>query len=289
MSFPPVLPEDRARLWAVGDSADGGARAARVAAAVPPAAALDAFLYLGDVYDNGTAKEYARRYDPVYGRVAAITAPTPGNHEWDRRAEGYDAYWARVHGRAIPPWYAFSAGGWLVLSLSSQARCGEGSAQLAWLRATLAASDAPVLAFWHRPRYSAGEHGDQADVAPLWRALAGRAAAVLSGHDHNLQRFHPVDGIVQFVVGAGGHSSYALVRGWRRHLPRRWRRGATGWRDGRLAFGDDAHDGALRLELTPGRLSFAFVAAADGRVLDAGELLAPGAPSPAEDLAGLRP
>jgi hypothetical protein len=272
--FVPDLHDDRVVLWAVGDSADGSARAARLAAAIPDDAEL--FLYLGDVYDSGTAREYARHYAPLFHRLAPVTAPCPGNHEWGRRHEGYEAYWTAAKGVAAPPWYAFRAGGWRLLSLNTEAPCGPGSPQHAWLLEELGAAEEPVLAFWHRPRFSAGEHGDQADVEPLWAALRGRAALVLSGHDHNLQRFHPVDGTTQLVVGAGGRSSYQLTRSWRRHLPARLGRvlGRRAWQDPRLAFGDDVHDGVLRVVLEPDRVRFAFVAAADGRVLDAGEIRA---------------
>jgi len=96
---------------------------------------------------------------------------------------------------------------------------------------------------------SAGSHGDQSDVAPLWDALRGHAALVVNGHDHDLQRLRPADGIEQLVVGAGGKSRYGLSA------------------DRRLAFGDDQHDGALRMELRRGGAQLSFVTAA-GQVLD---------------------
>jgi hypothetical protein len=258
---------DRVTMWAVGDSADGSARARRVAASLPAAGDLDAFLYLGDVYDQGTALEYERNYAPLYGHLGALTAPCPGNHEWGRHDSGYDRYWERARGVPPPPWYSFRAAGWLLLSLNTEESCWPGSPQGRWLRAELAASDEPVIAFWHRPRFNAGQHGDQPDVEPLWQAVRGRAVAVLSGHDHNLQRFRPVDGITQFVVGAGGRSSYRLGSSWWRRMVRRRPT------DPRLAFGNDVDDGALRIELSPARARFAFVTV-DGRVLDEGELTA---------------
>src|SRR3712207_5923363 len=154
---------DRVTMWAVGDSADGSARARRVAASLPAVGDLDAFLYLGDVYDQGTAREYERNYAPLYGRLAAVTAPCPGNHEWGRRHIGYDRYWERARGVPPPPWYSFRAAGWLLLSLNSEEPCWPDSPQGRWLRAELDGSDEAVLAFWHRPRFNAGQHGDQPD------------------------------------------------------------------------------------------------------------------------------
>jgi hypothetical protein len=123
------------------------------------------------------------------------------------------------------------------------------SAQLSWLRGQLRRPGTCRLAFWHRPRYNAGHHGDAADMAPVWNALRGHATLVIAGHDHNMQRLRPIDGLVQYVSGAGGHGRYALNA------------------DRRLAFGDDREYGALRIELSPGRARLAFVSAG-GRILD---------------------
>jgi hypothetical protein len=238
-----------ATVWAVGDGADGGtqarALARRIAAGRP-----DRVLYLGDVYPAGSAEDFATNFRPVYRGLAPRMAPTPGNHDWPNHDSGYDPYWRRVTGAATPPWYAFRAGGWQLLSLNSEAPHGSGSPQMRWLRARLHGRATCRLAFWHRPRFSAGEHGDQSDIAPLWQQLQGHATLVLSGHDHDLERLRPQHGLSQVVAGAGGHSHYSLDAG-----------------DPRLAFGDAEHDGALRLRLSPGRARLAFVTAG-GRTLD---------------------
>jgi acid phosphatase type 7 len=245
-SAPADMPAD---VWAVGDAADGSDPARRLARLVVRARP-DRLLYLGDVYEHGTADEFARHYAPLYGPLATRTAPTPGNHEWPNHVEGYDRYWQSVTGHPTPPWYALRVGGWELISLNSEAPHGADSAQLRWLRRQVREPGSCRLAFWHRPRYSAGSHGDQADVQPFWDALRRRAALILGGHDHNLQRFHPRDGITQLVAGAGGRSHYTLDPD-----------------DPRLAFADDTHDGALRLRLAPGRAAMAFVDAT-GRILD---------------------
>jgi acid phosphatase type 7 len=241
---------DAATVWAVGDGADGGAGGRAVAARIA-AGPVDRLLYLGDVYDHGTAADFRDNYATTFGRLAAKTAPTPGNHDWPNHASGYDPYWRRALGKRPAAWYAFRAGGWELLSLDSEAPHGKGSPQYRWLRRRLRAAGTCRLAFWHRPRYSAGtHHGDQADMAPIFDALRGHARIVVAGHEHDMQRFQPIGGITEFVSGAGGHGRYAVRR-----------------RDRRLAFADDSHFGALRLRLTPGHAAAAFVAA-DGRVLD---------------------
>jgi hypothetical protein len=249
---PPPAPARHAVLWAVGDGADGGGAGRAVVARIA-AGRVDRVLYLGDVYENGTAGDFRKNYAPGYGRLAARTAPTPGNHDWPNHATGYDPYWRRALGRNLPHWYAFTAGGWQVLSLNSEAPHGNGSPQVSWLRARVRAPGTCRIAFWHRPRFSAGRHGDQSDIAPLWNALRGRAAIAIAGHDHDMQRLKPIDGITQFVSGAGGNDLYRVSR------------------ENRVAFADDTDHGVLRLDLRPGRATWAFVTDA-GRVVDRGTL-----------------
>ena len=245
--------EGGAVVWAVGDGADGSSRSKQLARRIARDGP-DRFLYLGDVYENGTAREFRRNYEPVYGSLAGVTSPTPGNHEWARRAEGYNRYWRGQTGETQPPWYSFDLGGWEILSMNSEAPHGPGSPQLRWLRSELREPGTCRLGFWHRPRWSAGTvHGDQDDIEPLWDALRGRASIVVSGHDHNSQRFRPRDGVVQFVAGAGGHAFYPLRA------------------DRRVAFSTTGRAAALRLELEPGRARYAFVTSG-GERLDSGEV-----------------
>lgn len=262
-AFVPSGPDGRAVLWAVGDGADGSARAQRVVTRMRRKR-FDRVLYLGDVYGagllsslrgDGTETDYRKRYAPVYGDFALKTAPTPGNHEWPQRRDGYEPYWAEVFGEPPPAWYGFRVGGWQLLSLNSEAPHGRNSAQVRWLRAQVRAPGTCRLAFWHRPRFSAGKHGDAPDLAPLWEALRGHATVVVTGHDHNMQRFERIDGITQYVSGAGGHSLYRFKR-----------------RDPRMAFGESFVYGALRIELRPGSARMAFVSSG-GKILDVSDVV----------------
>jgi Calcineurin-like phosphoesterase len=247
---PAPAPADHAVVWAVGDGANGSAASKGVAAMIARDKP-DRFLYLGDVYPVGTAAAFRSAYDPVYGRLASRTDPTPGNHDWGLAREGYFPYWRAKLGRKLASWYRDDIGGWQLLSLNSEASHGSRSPQLRWLRSQLRGAGTCRIAFWHRPRFSAGTvHGDQPDVAPLWDALRGHASLVLSGHEHDLQRFAPRDGLVEIVAGAGGNGHYALERG----------------RAG-LAFGNDTSYGAARIELTPGKAHVDLVATG-GKVLD---------------------
>jgi hypothetical protein len=242
-----------AQVWAVGDGATPGPTARRVARMIARANP-DRLLYLGDVYESGTAEEFERNYEPIYGRFARVTAPTPGNHEWDNRDEGYDAYWAQ---KGLPTGrhhYSFKTAGWEIIGLNSEAGLEDGSSQRRWLPQALAEPGTCRIAFWHRPFQSAGRHGDQEQVEPLWRAVSGHAAIVIGGNDHDMQRFERRDGLVQFVSGAGGRELYEVDRS-----------------DPRLAFGEGDEYGALRLDLRPGAARYRFVAL-DGRALDSGTI-----------------
>jgi hypothetical protein len=241
-------------VWAVGDGADGE-RYSREVGRLIERGKPDRFLYLGDVYEEGTAKEFKDNYAPVFGKFADITAPTPGNHEWGRRDEGYRPYWKSILGKDIPDYYRFNVGGWEILSLNTEAPHDEGSPQVRWLRSNLPGDGTCRLAFWHRPRYSFGEHGDQPDVTPLWNALRGRAVLIVNGHEHNTERFAPRDGITELVAGEGGRGIYEITPAER----------------AQLAYGNDTDFGALRLKLRPGRADYRFVAVS-GKTLDSGSV-----------------
>jgi hypothetical protein len=243
-----VQTEEPATVWAVGDGADGSAIARRLARRIERGRP-EAFLYLGDVYPGGTAEDYRRNWRPVYGRLDPITWPTPGNHEWWAREQGYFPYW-RPHGRA-KPWYRLSVGGWEILSLNSETAHGPGSPQLRWLRRVLERRDTTCrIAFWHRPRFSSDSvHGDAPDIAPLWNALQGNARLVLNGHGHVMARYRRRGSLTQYLAGTGGQVRYTVLE------------------DPRLAFARSDWTGALRLELSPGEATLQF-RAVNGALLD---------------------
>ena len=270
-------------VWAVGDGPDGGVAAQRVAEMIAADEATARVLYLGDTYEDpkggteelsgtaGPAEEedgpidnWTTRFAGAYGRLASITAPTPGNHDWPEEARaGYLPFWRATAGREVPSYYSFMVAGWQILSLNSEAPHGPGSKQLQWLVDQVRVPGDCRIAFWHRPRFSAGDrHGDQQDTDPLWEAVEGRAAIVLGGHAHNQQRFEPMSGTTQFISGAGGHSHYGVHED-----------------DARLAFSNDTDYGALRLELTRSGASWRFVTV-DGETVDSGRL---GCRAPADD------
>jgi hypothetical protein len=233
-------------VWAVGDGGDG-TEAAHAVSALIQADAPDALLYLGDVYPEGTAQDFSERYHPVFGPLKSITWPTPGNHDWANRATGYFRYW----GRRVKPWYRVTIAGWEIISLNSETRHDRRSPQVNWAKRVVALKRGTCrLAFWHRPLRSPGLiHGGTANVAPLWNAVRGHVRLVVNAHDHLMTRFKRIDGITQYISGAGGYTLY-------RSRP-----------DHRADFIRSGTNGALRIALSRGRASLEF-RSTTGEVLD---------------------
>lgn len=197
----------------IADATDGD----EVTAGILDSLAPDLVLTTGDnAYQDGKLSEYMAYYEPTWGRYKSITRPSPGNHEYhDPGAAGYFAYFGPAAGPAGRGYYSFDVGNWHLISLNSEIPHGAGSEQLAWLRADLAATSANcVLAYWHKPRFAAGNYTDATEYTPFWQALYDAGAdVVLGGHEHNYQRYPRLDpagarddirGLPEFVVGTGG-------------------------------------------------------------------------------------
>lgn len=231
----------------------GSCRQAAVAALVA-GLAPDAVLALGDLqYPCGFRGDFAAAFGQSWGALLAKLRPVPGNHEYDVRATGSAAaeakdracakiaapsdaagYYGFFGKRATPldpkcrkacdGWYSFDLGAWHIVALNSNCEvvaCGVGSRQERWLQADLGAHPAAcTLAMWHHPRFSSGVSGDRAGMEAIWRDLHRAGAdVVLNGHDHDYERFAPLDadgfvdktaGVREFVVGTGGVDLYAF-------------------------------------------------------------------------------
>jgi hypothetical protein len=201
----------------------------------------DAVLPLGDEqYECGELTDFQSYYEASWGRVKAKTHPSVGNHEYGTSTDpaspcfglpaGAPGYYGYFGSAASPQeancaiackgYYSFNLGAWHVIALNSNCSsiggCGIGSPQEQWLRQDLAANPANcTLAYWHHPLFSSGYYKPGVTaVRPLFQALYDfNVDVVLSGHDHNYERFAPQDpngnldlarGIRQFIVGTGG-------------------------------------------------------------------------------------
>jgi hypothetical protein len=191
---------------------------------------------LGDnVYENGTAAEFANCYEPTWGRHKTRTLPSVGNHEYNTPgATGYYGYFGAAAGDPSKGYYSFDLGAWHLIALNSNCAaiggtvaggCGAQSPQVQWLRDDLAAHPRMcTLAYLHHPRFSSGtSHGDNSGMTAIWQALYDYGAEILlAGHEHNYERFAPQTaagaadpaGVVEFVVGTGGrgHSGFGATK-----------------------------------------------------------------------------
>jgi len=183
---------------------------------------------LGDsAYPNGSRSDFARCYAASWGRHKGRTRPAPGNHEYQTAgAAGYFSYFGAAAGDPAKGYYSYDLGAWHVVVINSVCSavggCGYGSPQQRWLRADLAASaNRCTLAYWHHPLFTSGsEHGPQSELRPIFATLYESGAdIVLTGHEHNYERFAPQNpagaadptrGIRVWVVGTGGASHYGF-------------------------------------------------------------------------------
>jgi 3',5'-cyclic AMP phosphodiesterase CpdA len=176
-----------------------------------------AVLTLGDnTYPVGLPIEFSNCYQPTWGQFKKSTYPSPGNHDYYTPAAiGYYAYFDDAAGPARRGYYSIELGSWHIISLNSNLPPVEHQVQLAWLKEDLMQHKTPcTLAYWHHPLTSSGGHGNNDQMLDVWEALQeARADVVLASHDHDYERFAPLDthrqkdeahGIRQFVVGTGG-------------------------------------------------------------------------------------
>jgi fibronectin type 3 domain-containing protein len=218
----PRRPQEPFVVAAVGDGAGGEINSVNVTNALvgwDP----DLFLYLGDVYEEGTLTEFKNWYGgptAFYGQLRGVTTPVIGNHEYDGAvADGYFHFWDN-----IPHYYSYNANGWHFIAIdstSSYNKVAPGTPQYEWFAADLAANRSPcTVVFWHHPLFTVGSEDPAPRMQAMWDLMAAHHVTLLvTGHDHNYQRWAPMgaggalvnDGIVEVVVGGGGHSSQGFI------------------------------------------------------------------------------
>jgi hypothetical protein len=89
--------------------------------------------------------------------------------------------------------------------------------QLAWIEKELQESgEGWKIPFFHHPPYSSGgRHGSADEIRKVLEPLFVKynVSVVMTGHDHFYERIKPQQGIVYFVVGAGGQLRRGDLRG----------------------------------------------------------------------------
>lgn len=234
--------------------------------------ALPGFVFTaGDnAFPGGSAADY-RCYAASWGRHLARTLPALGNHEYDAGTAdaAFDFFGARL-GERGRGYYSTDVGAWHVVVLNDNqdhVRLDEGSEQLAWLRADLAAHPARcTIALWHKPRFlssTEANYTENTSLRAVWSVLAeGGVDVVVNGHRHQYERMAPLAadgsrddarGIRQFNAGTGGGAGVLMPTVLHPHSQA-------------LA----AEYGVLSLALRSGDYDWRFVPAAGQTFIDSG-------------------
>jgi len=176
---------------------------------------VDALVTTGDnVYDFGEPKFFEAYLKAPYRALQTTGRPmwaTLGNHDV---AAGHGAEQLKFLG--LPPLpYAKTLPGVRFLFLDAN-RPGD-AAQKQWLADRLAEADPPLftVAAFHQPVFSCGLHGRTQTVIENWYPMlnSGKVSLVLSGHDHDYERYLTAEGTTFIVTGGGGRDLYPLIPG----------------------------------------------------------------------------
>jgi hypothetical protein len=182
-------------------------------------------LTLGDnAYPAGMDRDFvgcfATSWGSLHKRIIHRLHPSIGNHDYQsQRGAAYYRYFGGQAGYPFKGYYSFDEGGWHMIALNSETvyygTDRERREQEEWLAKDLKTSPAKcTIAYWHRPLFSSGVHGQAARMKRIWDILyAGNVDLVLAGHDHHYERFLPqtsagvldsARGIAEIVAGTGG-------------------------------------------------------------------------------------
>jgi hypothetical protein len=186
--------------------------------------------------NSPTLSNYQAAFGKTYGTFVdmGIFMQTRGNHDIQSAGSYTDfdgtvhstgaAYWdyfgsnahmANINGKKLTD-YSYDLGSWHIIALD-QLNGTVNTNTLNFLTSDLAANASSTcqLVYWHVPTYSSGAaHGDSTGLKPLNQTEYNAGVDIqLSGHDHNYQRFYPINpngvrddanGITTFVAGIGG-------------------------------------------------------------------------------------
>jgi 3',5'-cyclic AMP phosphodiesterase CpdA len=274
-SFQEAQANSPVTIVAVGDIAKSGGGQAKTAKLTKNLKPKQVIL-MGDlVYQSGTDEEFREYFLPKWKSLLTKSWAVPGNHEY--RTKNASGYRNLISKYSMPStgtdlWWTKKTGAWSVIGLDSEALTGDsGTRQIAFLRKALLANDGrPTIVTWHRPTFSRGHHGNQADTNALWDIVSADADVklVLWGHDHNYEQ---VERKVQvgasgsrklntFVVGTGGAN---LRKCKTKNIP------------GELICGKKKNSGVLQLKLSKNGYSWSYRNANGnkfGKQLDSGRV-----------------
>ena len=220
---------------------------------------FDALVTVGDnVYNSGDPADFDAAWNEPFGWVedkGVTVVASLGNHDvrTDNGAPEIELFGMPGH------WYKLKVGP--VAFFVLDANQPDSTEQKDWLAQALQASKAPwKVAVFHQPAYSCGDHGSTAGVQMEWVALFEQygVALVLNGHDHDYQRFAPINGVT-YVVDGGGAAAPSKVGDCPEGTP------------DPVAHTDDQHS-FLYLSATPKKITGEAISVKSGDIIDSFKL-----------------
>ena len=208
-------------VLAIGDFGVGGARQRAVGASVRTFEAenpADVLVTLGD-NDYTRGRAFASSWRSSFGWLAGAgvqVAGALGNHDVLVRGGRYQFELLRMPG----PYYVRRVNEVELIVLNSN---DVSAAQTRWLRRTLAQRTGfRRIVVLHHPPFTCGGYLGNAAVRRAWLPLFTRGGVklLLSGHDHNYQRFAE-NGTTYVVHGGGGGARLYPLRPCPASYPRR--------------------------------------------------------------------
>jgi tartrate-resistant acid phosphatase type 5 len=199
-------------VLAVGDFGVGGSRQKKLGAAMRRFEVLnpaDTLVTLGDNDYTASPAAFRANWAEAFDWLEASgvsVAGTLGNHDVAVQRGRYE-----FPTLGMPaPFYRRRVGDVELFLLDSNAPTWD---QTRWLDRALAASTARwKIAVFHHPPYTCGAYRGHVLVGQRWVPLFERyrVRLVLSGHDHNYQRFRTRRGVTYVVHGGGSGYFYPL-------------------------------------------------------------------------------
>jgi hypothetical protein len=181
---------------------------------------FDLMLHTGDIaYDNGELHQFERYhfdvYAPLLGKFSFF--PIAGNHDMrtDQGSPFRQVFALPENGGegGRERWYSFDWGNVHFVALDTEAI---GAMQRDWLEADLVENTLPwTVVISHKPPYSSGQHGPDREFQRWFVPVLERHQVdlVLSGHEHNYERFKPLNGVRYVVTGGGGRETRSVDSG----------------------------------------------------------------------------
>ena len=204
--------EARVGFLAAGDYGVGGSRELALGMRMKSYEARNAanmLVFLGDNDYTESPARFRANWSRSFGwarRGGLRVAGVLGNHDYEVGNGRYEFGLLGMPG----PYYTRRLGEAQLFFLDSN---DVSDRQTSWLEQALAESSSTwKIAVLHHPPYTCGEHSGDLRVGERWAPLFEDYGVqlVLSGHDHNYQRFHAPSGVRYVVHGGGAARLYRL-------------------------------------------------------------------------------